>query len=272
VRKAITLALAAAALAAGPALAAEKVPVTLRGSPESMKRQNAVAKENDLSFVRTRDQMRRLERAGKLVRLEPNGDFTFAKGVSGPVARPEVRTFVERLSSQYRDACGERLVVTSLTRPSSNQPGNSHPLSVHPAGIAVDLRISRKASCRAWLEGTLLSLEGRGVLDITREARPPHYHVALFPEAYRAYVERRAAREESPGTEPEEKPVVESPSLAPVAEPDPVMESGLANPLFPAGPAGDGESSGGGWPLPAAVTLTLALCAAAGKRANRREG
>ena len=37
-------------------------------------------------------------------------------------ARPEVVLFLERLGKQYREACGEPLVVTSLTRPKSSQP------------------------------------------------------------------------------------------------------------------------------------------------------
>jgi hypothetical protein len=56
--------------------------------------------------------------------------------------------------------------------------------------MAVDLRISRDADCRAWLEGTLLALESRSVLDVTRERNPPHYHIAVFPGAYSAYLER----------------------------------------------------------------------------------
>ena len=48
-------------------------------------------------------------------------------------------------------------------------------------------------ACRDWLEETLLSLERRGVLDATREYRPPHYHIALYPSQYDAYVTRIAA-------------------------------------------------------------------------------
>jgi hypothetical protein len=201
VRKTISTAFLLVVAAAAPAAAAgREVPVSLRGSPASMERQNAVAKESSLEFARTAAELRALEREGELVRLEGGDDYAFAAGVSGPVARPEVRTFVERLSAQYRDGCGERLVVTSLTRPTLRQPGNAHPLSVHPAGIAVDLRISRKAACRKWLETTLLSLEKGGVLDVTRESSPPHYHVALFPGAYRAHLERLAAAREAAET------------------------------------------------------------------------
>ena len=66
-------------------------------------------------------------------------------------------------------------------------------MSVHPAGMAVDLRVSQSAESREWLEGMLLGLEKRGVLDVTREDSPPHYHVAIFPDAYAAYATEQMA-------------------------------------------------------------------------------
>ena len=182
--------LSAAAVAGTLAAAsAHAVEPTLRGSPSSMVRQHEVAKASDYSFLRDAAEVKRLAEGGYLQRVKPTDDFRLAN-VSHPYARPEVVTFIERLSAQYRDACDERLVVTSLTRPLGNQPSNAHKLSVHPAGMAVDLRISRDADCRAWLEGTLLALESRSVLDVTRERNPPHYHIAVFPGAYSAYLER----------------------------------------------------------------------------------
>src|SRR5690606_40092741 len=91
-------------------------------------------------------------------------------------------------SDLYQAACGEKLVVTSLVRPTTRQPRNAADRSVHPTGMAMDLRRSNKASCRRWLERVLLQLEARGVLEATRENRPPHYHVALFPRPYVQYV------------------------------------------------------------------------------------
>ena len=173
-------------LSAAPAHAVEP---TLRGSPASMVRQHEVAKASDYSFLRDAAEVKRLADAGYLQRVKPTDDFRLAN-VSHPYARPEVVTFLQRLSEQYREACGERLVVTSLTRPTGSQPSNAHKLSVHPAGMAVDLRISKDAGCRAWLEGTLLALESRSVLDVTRERNPPHYHIAVFPGAYSSYVQR----------------------------------------------------------------------------------
>jgi len=56
--------------------------------------------------------------------------------------------------------------------------------------MAVDLRRSNKRSCRYWLENVLTHLEAEGVLEATRERRPPHYHIAVFPEEYSDYVDQ----------------------------------------------------------------------------------
>ncbi len=170
---------------------------SLRGSPASMSRQHDVAVEEELTFHRTPAAVLAEVRAGTLRTLPGNSDYRIAN-VSFAYAVPEVRMLVERLAAQYHAACGEPLVVTSLTRPKVKQPRNAHVLSVHPAGMAVDLRISKKAACRSWLESTLLSLESAGVLDVTRERRPPHYHVAVFPTPYREYVERMEALKPKP--------------------------------------------------------------------------
>lgn len=175
------------ALSAPNALA--RVPVSLGGSPASMLRQHGVAELQDLTFARTPEEVQALVKEGKLIPLKGNAHYTVLPGVQFPYAQPEVRLFIERLAEQYHKGTGEKLVVTSLTRPVSMQPNNSHRLSVHPAGMAVDLRVSKKAKSRAWLENVLLKLEKQELLDITRERYPPHYHVAIFPEAYRAHVE-----------------------------------------------------------------------------------
>ena len=166
---------------------------SLAGSQSAMNRQNHIAREHDFTFLRSTSDVRRFVQLGLLEPVKGGPDYELA-AVSFPYARSAVRTFVERLANQYRAACGEKLVVTSLTRPESRQPRNASTLSVHPAGMAVDLRRSNKASCRRWLESTLLSLEGRGVLDATRERYPAHYHIAVFPQPYLAYVDALTGR------------------------------------------------------------------------------
>ena len=171
---------------------------SLRGSPASLDRQNTIARQHDFTYLRTRPHVQRFVGLGLLVPVRRTAD-TELVAVSFPYARPEVKLFIDRLSSQYRAACGEPLVVTSLTRPSTNQPRNASPRSVHPTGMALDIRMSRNSACRRWLESTLLSLERARVLEATRERRPPHYHVAIYPQQYQRYVEalQRPARPET---------------------------------------------------------------------------
>jgi hypothetical protein len=179
-------------LAAAP-LSAE-VAVTVRGSPESMARQNRIARQSEAAFFRTPDDVREAIATGGLVPVEGNEDYAVNR-ISFPFARPETRLFLERFAAQYRAACEERLVVTSLTRPQSRQPANAHRHSVHPTGLAVDLRVSQSEACRSYLEETLLAKEREGVLDVTRERSPPHYHVAIFPEQYLAFIGEGATEE-----------------------------------------------------------------------------
>jgi hypothetical protein len=165
---------------------------SLKGSRSSLDLQNRIAQQHDFTYIRTTAQAKWFVDQGYLVRVRSNGDYEI-KRMSHPYARPEVALFVSRLGKQYRAACGESLVVTSLTRPTTRQPGNASRRSVHPTGMAMDLRRSTNRACRSWLESVLLSLEGAGVLEATYERNPPHFHVALFPKLYASYVERRAA-------------------------------------------------------------------------------
>ncbi|MDF1504861.1 DUF5715 family protein [Roseisolibacter sp. H3M3-2] len=239
--------LAPAALPAAPLGA-------LGGSLRSMQRQNAVARQEEFAFVRTQAQLRALVDDGALVRVDNSADVQLLSYVH-PYAQPEVRLLVERLGAQYRATTGQPLVVTSLVRPTAEQPSNSHTLSVHPAGMALDLRVPADAKARRWLERTLLALEAEGVLDVTREFRPPHYHVAVFPAAYRAHVARQGGAAPAPvaaASVPVAAPVTPAvlalePAVAPTAVPTvaPALPTSLPGPL----------------PLPLAATVAAGAAA-----------
>lgn len=178
--------------AAGISVALASPPVhaqTLLGSLASIDRQHSVALQHDYTFLERSRDVKRFVGLGLLVPVRGGVHYELA-GVSFPYARPALRTFIERLAAQYHAACGEALVVTSLTRPAVRQPRNASDLSVHPTGMAVDLRYPRNVKCRRWLEKTLLALEKSDVLDATRERTPAHYHVAVFPTQYAQYVSR----------------------------------------------------------------------------------
>ncbi|HEX6808670.1 MAG TPA: DUF5715 family protein [Gemmatimonadaceae bacterium] len=162
---------------------------SLHGSQHSVRYAYAYAHHHDLDLYRTASDVRRAVRDGDLVRLKPNGHYTLHR-VSYPYVTPTTRTFVERLAGQYYQACGAPLEITSAVRPTRRQPANSSPMSVHPAGIALDLH-RPTGTCLTWLRHTLLTLESEGVVDATEERHPPHFHVIVFGEPYRRYLASR---------------------------------------------------------------------------------
>ena len=135
-----------------------------------------------LDFYETSTQVRRAVVRGELVRLNGSANYTVSN-VRSPYVRPETKAFVTDLAARYRAACGTPMVVTSATRPMSRRLVNSSSLSVHPTGIAVDLR-RPSGRCLTWLRRTLLAAERRGVIEATEERRPPHFHVAVLPGRY----------------------------------------------------------------------------------------
>jgi len=147
------------------------------------------ARREKLHFYETSRGVRNAARAGTLVRLESDENFAVHQ-VAYPFVRPATLTFVERLGRQYRAACDEQLVVTSATRPATRQPSNSTKHSVHPTGMAVDLR-KPDGACLRWLRSTLLDLEEADLLEVTEEFGPPHFHVAVFPTPYARYAAAR---------------------------------------------------------------------------------
>lgn len=184
VRAVIAVLAAAAAVCAAPASILAQ---SLRGSRASLSRQNEAARRHDFSYLTTSDDVDRFVRLGLLVPVRESDDLTVDEA-SFRYARPEVRSFLVRLARNYREACGGQLVVTSLTRPERRQPWNASDRSVHPTGMATDIRRTNDMRCRGWLEATLLHLEDAGVVEATRERRPPHYHVAVFPRPFEDYV------------------------------------------------------------------------------------
>jgi LysM repeat protein len=182
-KKLITTGLILAAFLCGNLVQAQ----SLKGSPTSIENQYRTALAYGYPFVKSARSLNEFVRPGQLVRVNPDRYLELVD-VSYPYAVPGTKLFLNRLSAQYHNACGEKLTVTSLLRPRDRQPANSVAHSVHPTGMAIDMRVPRNHKCRSWLERTLLSLEKERVLDVTRERRPPHYHVAVFAKDYETRV------------------------------------------------------------------------------------
>ena len=151
---------------------------SLRGSQSSVQKMYTRAVLNDLEFYRTSKGVYESVRDGELVLVNITMDLTL-EDVSYPFVLPRTRDVINVFARKYREACGERLVVTSAARPRTEQPRNASPQSVHPTGMAIDFRRPAEP-CLSYMRRELVALERQGILEATEERRPVHFHVAVL--------------------------------------------------------------------------------------------
>lgn len=106
-------------------------------------------------------------------------------------ARPYTSRFIRRLGAQFALRFpGRHFVVTSLVRTCMYQRrlarGNGNATtcekSSHVTGTTIDIRWSDLSRMeRRWMEGSLLTLERRGLIQATKENGQPVYHVMVYP-------------------------------------------------------------------------------------------
>jgi LysM repeat protein len=155
-------------------------PDELRGSKASVQKMWDFAVDHGLTFYRTPIDIDQAAAAGKLVQLTGDSSYELSRGVGFSYATKEARQFVLAFAPQYRAACGTPLMVTSAARPTSRQPRNANPYSVHPTGIAIDIRRPPAGPCQRWLRSALAQLEDQGLVEATEERHPVHLHVAVL--------------------------------------------------------------------------------------------
>ena len=159
-----------------------RFPSELRGSQESVQKMWDFATMHGLTFYQTPRDIDKAVAEGKLVPLDGDATYELTRSVGFSYATREAKQFVASFAPQYLAACGAPLIVTSAARPTNRQPRNSNPYSVHPTGIAVDLRRPPAGPCQTWLRKALAELEDQGYIEATEERRPVHLHVAVLTE------------------------------------------------------------------------------------------
>jgi hypothetical protein len=182
-RSAILLAAAAALLAIAPHANAQRAgrqPEALRGSRASVEKMYDFAQRYQYPFYLTPSTLDDAIATGKLVPLTGDENYELTRGVGFSYATTEARDFVMQFAPQYLAACGVPLTVTSAARPMSRQPRNANPHSVHPTGIAVDIRRPYPGPCLTWVRTALAQLEARGFVEATEEHHPVHLHIAVL--------------------------------------------------------------------------------------------
>ncbi len=152
---------------------------SLRGSHEAVDRAYDAAVRDGIPFVHSKGELEQRANAGEYVALQRSTGTYQLKGVGSPYVRAATRNFVTSFAANYARTCGEPLTVTSAMRPTTVHLRNSVQKSVHPTGMAVDLRASR-TGCRDWMRTALLGLERQGMIDATEEHHPAHFHVVVL--------------------------------------------------------------------------------------------
>ena len=182
-RGAVMLAAAAALVALAPDAHAQRAgrqPESLRGSKASVEKMYDFAQRYRYPFYLTPTTLDDAIAKGKLVPLTGDENYELTRGVGFSYATTEAREFVTQFAPQYLAACGVPLTVTSAARPLSRQPRNANPHSVHPTGIAVDIRRPYPGPCLTWVRGALAQLEQQGYVEATEEHHPVHLHIAVL--------------------------------------------------------------------------------------------
>lgn len=131
------------------------------------------------TFYQTMDEARAAISSGKFVPLYGN-QYYATYHMTLAYATPQAKAFIEALAPQFVEHCDEMMVVTSALRPKEKSPRNGSPWTVHPTGIAVDIRKPRNQACKPWLRQVLLDYQNQGYVDATEEFHPPHFHVAVI--------------------------------------------------------------------------------------------
>ncbi|MDB4881022.1 MAG: Peptidase [Gemmatimonadetes bacterium] len=175
-----TALLVLAASADGQRRGREQRPEALRGSRASVEKMYGFAQRHRYPFYLTPTNVDAAVAKGRLVPLTGDSTYELTRGIGFSYATNEARQFIAAFAPQYLYACGTPLTVTSAARPMSRQPRNANPHSVHPTGIAVDLRRPPPGPCLTWVRNALAELERRGIIEATEERHPVHLHLAVL--------------------------------------------------------------------------------------------
>ena len=159
---------------------AGRQPSALRGSRASIEKMYGFARRHGYPFYLTPATLDDAIAKGKLVPLPGDESYEVTRGVGFSYATVEARDFIMQFAPQYLAACGMPLTVTSAARPMSRQPRNATRHSVHPTGIAVDIRRPYPGPCLTWVRKALVELEARGFVEATEERHPAHVHLAVL--------------------------------------------------------------------------------------------
>ncbi len=158
------------------------------GEVSSSEQQFRYAEQSGVVIIMS-DNFDGLVRSGDLVRLEgPNIRLRSASVI--PYVLPSTKVFVLQLAHDFgQQGCGELVVNDALRVAGNVMPSAASSYSVHPRGMAVDIRVNGiSEQCETWMNTYLMEKETEGKVDATREhwkvvrgqrVPNPHFHLVV---------------------------------------------------------------------------------------------
>ncbi len=177
----------------------------LRGSHDSLLRQNEEIDRLRLTRIADDQQLEELELRGELVSLHDSRAMQIASNLelNRRFCRPWTRAFLEDLSQAFYAQFHQPIQVTSAVRTVDQQarlqrwnhnaaPIDGDTASSHLAGLSVDLgKAPLSARQRAWIDQYVLRLQQLGLVEAAEERRQACYHI-MVSERYAQYRESPA--------------------------------------------------------------------------------
>lgn len=182
----------------------------LRGSHDSLLRQNEEIDRLRLTRIADDQQLEDMELRGELVPLHESRALDIAPNIelNRRYCRPWTRAFVEDLSQAFYAEFHDAIHITSAVRTVDQQSrmrrwnGNAAPIdgdtaSSHLAGLTVDIGkrpMTRRE--RTWMDQYVLRLQQLGLVEAAEERRQACYHIMVSGryDDYRNSPESYAAR------------------------------------------------------------------------------
>ncbi|HEU4414257.1 MAG TPA: DUF5715 family protein [Candidatus Angelobacter sp.] len=165
----------------------------LRGSTDSMVRQNEEIDRLQLPRIADNEQLLELERTQELIPIEENRALRVSPNIQSDkrYCRPWCNQFLQDMSEAYFNQFHTPLQVNSAVRTMEQQhklrrsnhnaaPEVGEHASSHLAGITVDLaKRGLTRSQHVWIEAYLKNLRDQGLVEAAEERRQACFHVMV---------------------------------------------------------------------------------------------
>lgn len=204
----------------------------IRGSQESLLRQNLRVEQDDLERIQDDAQLESLTQNGVLVGLPDNGHMTVASSLPSNrrYCRPWTRSFLEDFGAKFYSDFHRPLVVNSAVRTVDFQEhlrrhnrnaaeAEGELASPHLTGATID--IAKRGLTHKqldWARDYLLQSQNNGYIDVEEEFRQPVFHITVYKDYDFAYPRENAAMTQQPQAQALQQPSL--PETQPEIQPE----------------------------------------------------